>query len=259
MRKPFSHSMYKPMILTIAAKDLKSLFSSPLAWVILAVLNLVIAYIFLRQIDAYLAVQPQLGALVNPPGITEIIVAPLFATTSMILLMVVPILSMRLLAEERRQHTLSFLVSAPVSMTEIILGKFVGLMLFLALVIALIVAMAFSLYTGGRLDLGLLGANIAGLLLLTGSFAALGLYISSLTSHPAIAAIGGLGALVGLWVLNAAVSDPNNMLQYLSLLNHFESFNRGLIDTRDIAYFLLFIGLFLVLAIRRLDRDRLRA
>jgi len=246
------------MIFTIAAKELRSLFGSPLAWVILAVLNAVIAYIFLLQIDAFNAIQPQLGQLASAPGITEIIVAPLFSSLVIVLLMVTPMLAMRLIAEERRQRTLTLLLSAPISMTEIVLGKFLGLFVFLCAVITLTLLMALSLYAGGTLDLGLIAANLLGIILLAASFTAIGLYISSLTSHPVIAAIGSLGALLGLWVLGMAGSDPNSALVQVSLIKHFESFNKGLIDSGDVAYFLLCIGLFLVLAVRRLDQDRLR-
>lgn len=246
------------MIFTIAAKELRSLFGSPLAWVILAVLNAVIAYIFLLQIDAFNAIQSQLAQLSNAPGITEIIVAPLFGSIVIVLLMVTPLLAMRLIAEERRHRTLTLLLSAPISMTEIVLGKFLGLFLFLCAVIALTLLMALSLYAGGTLDLGLIAANLAGTILLAASFTAIGLYISSLTSHPVIAAIGSLGALLGLWVVGMAGSEPDNLLVQLSLIKHFESFNKGLIDSGDVVYFLLCIGLFLVLAVRRLDQDRLR-
>lgn len=246
------------MIFTIAAKELRSLFGSPLAWVILAVLNAVIAYIFLLQIDAFNAIQPQLAQLPNAPGITEIIVAPLFGSVVIVLLMVTPLLAMRLIAEERRQRTLTLLLSAPISMTEIVLGKFLGLFLFLCSVIALTLLMSLSLYAGGKLDLGLIAANLAGIILLAASFTAIGLYISSLTSHPVIAAIGSLGALLGLWVIGMAGSEPGNVLVQISLIKHFESFNKGLIDSGDVAYFLLCIGLFLVLTVRRLDQDRLR-
>lgn len=247
------------MILVIAAKDLKTLFSSPLAWIILAILNLITAYLFLTQIDGFLAIQAQLSQLANPPGITEIIVTPLFGSTAIILMLVIPILSMRLLSEEKRHRTLTLLISAPVSMTEIVLGKFLGLMAFIAIVIALLALMGLSLYTGGTIDLGLLLSNILGITLLTASFAALGLYISSLTAHPMIAAIGGLGALLGLWIINLAATEPNSVLHVLSLLKHFESFNRGLINTADIAFYALFTATFLVLAIRRLDQERLRS
>ena len=246
------------MIFTLTAKELKSLFGSPLAWIILAILTFIIAYIFISQIDAFITVQPQLAQIANAPGITEIIVAPLFSSVAIVLMMATPLLSMRLISEERRNRTLTLLLSAPLSMTEIILGKFLGLLIFLTALVALAALMALSLYAGGKLDLGLLAGNVLGLLLLAACFGALGLYISCLTAQPVIAAMGSLGALLGLWIINLAATEPDSALHYFSLLKHFESFNRGLINTSDIAFYLLFISLFLALAIHRLDQDRLR-
>lgn len=245
------------MIVTIIRKELHMLFISPLAWILLALIQLVLTWVFLVRLDAFLEIQSQLMQIANPPGITEIIISPVFAMAAIILLMVTPLLSMRLLAEERRNHTLTLLISAPVSMTDIVLGKFLGLMVFFLAVITLIVALSISLRLGGALDFGLLLSNTLGLFLVTACFSALGLYISSLTAQPVIAAIGTLGVLLGLWMINLAASETDGWLQYFSLLKHFEQFNQGLIDTLSIAYFILFIVTFLVLTIRRLDGERL--
>jgi len=245
------------MMLTLAAKELKSLFGSPLAWSVLAVLQALLAYVFLGQLDAYLSLQPRLTALANPPGVTEMVAVPLFGIAALVLLMATPLLSMRLIAGERRDRTLTFLFSAPLSLTEIVLGKFLGLLAFLAAVAALPALMALSLYAGGALDFGLVLANLLGLLLLAAAFAALGLFFSSLTASPTLAGISSLGAFLGLWVVNMAVTDPNSTLHTLSLLKHLESFNRGLVDSADIAYFLVFAALFLAFTVRRLDNQRL--
>ena len=245
------------MIVTIIRKELSMLFISPLAWILLALIQLVLTWVFLVRLDAFLEIQSQLLQIANPPGITEIIISPVFAMAAIILLMVTPLLSMRLLAEERRNHTLTLLISAPVSMTDIVIGKFLGLMVFFLAVITLIVALSISLRLGGALDFGLLLSNTLGLFLVTACFSALGLYISSLTAQPVIAAIGTLGVLLGLWMINLAASETDGWLQYFSLLKHFEQFNQGLIDTLSIAYFILFIVTFLVLTIRRLDGERL--
>jgi len=245
------------MIVTIIRKELRMLFISPLAWILLALIQLILTWVFLVRLDAFLEIQSQLMQIANPPGITEIIISPVFAMAAIILLMVTPLLSMRLLAEERRNHTLTLLISAPVSMTDIVIGKFLGLMVFFLVVITLIVALSISLRLGGALDFGLLLSNTLGLLLLTACFSALGLYISSLTAQPVIAAIGTLGVLLGLWMINLAASETEGWIQHFSLLQHFEQFNQGLIDTLSIAYFILFIVTFLVLTIRRLDGERL--
>lgn len=245
------------MIGTIAAKELRSLFNSPLAWVVLAVLQVIFGYLFMVGVGRYGDLQSQLAQYPNPPGITEIVVAPVFGVAAIVLLLVVPLLSMRLIAEERRNQTLTFLVSAPISVVQIVLGKFAGLMLFLLIATGLIVAMALTLYAGGRIDLGLVAANALGLVLLSAAFAAVGLYLSSLTAQPVTAAISAFAALLVLWIINMGASDPASPLHLLSLLRHYETFARGLLNTGDLAWFAMFIAVFLWLTVRRLDRDRL--
>ncbi|BCB28522.1 hypothetical protein SKTS_34080 [Sulfurimicrobium lacus] len=244
------------MIATIAAKELRILFSSPLAWTVLGALQLVLAWLFLNQVDAFLSVQGQLLQLANPPGVTEMVVAPLFGATAMILLVITPVLAMRLIAEERRNHTLPLLLSAPLSLGTIVMGKFLALWAFLCLLVALAAAMALALFSGGPLDAGLLSVGLIGLVLLAACLAALGLYFSSLTAHPAMAAISGIAVALGLWLLDIATQEIAP-LRALSLLQHFGQANRGLLDTADVAYFLLFAATFLVLTVLRLDRDRL--
>jgi len=247
------------MIFTIAAKELRSMFASPLAWVVLAVLQLIFAWIFFARLDYFMTIQAQLARVPNPPGLTDIVVAPVFGVASFVLLMSVPLLTMRLIAEERRNKTMTLLMSAPLSMTQIVLGKFLATAVFLAIVAGLITLMALSLLMGGRLDYGLLVANLLGLLLLTGSFAAIGLFVSCLTTHPVVAAIGALAAFLVLWLINIAASDPASPVHLLSLLKHFEGFMNGSIAVTDLIYFAVLTAVFLILSIRRLDADRLRA
>jgi ABC-2 type transport system permease protein len=247
------------MIRTIIAKELRTLFASPLAWVVLAFLQIILAWIFLTRVDYFITVQPQLARVPNAPGLTEIAIVPMFGIASIILMMSVPLLTMRLIAEERRNRTMTFLMSAPVSMTQIVLGKFLATFIFLAIVCALIAAMALSLLAGGKLDYGLLFTNLVGLLLLTGSFAAIGLFVSCLTTHPVVAAIGTLAVLLVLWLINIAASDPGSAVHLFSLLKHFEGFMNGAIAVTDLIYFALLTAVFLILSIRRLDADRLRA
>jgi ABC-2 type transport system permease protein len=247
------------MIRIIAAKELRSMFASPLAWVLLAFLQLVLAWIFLSRIDYFLMVQGQLARVPNAPGLTEIAIVPVFGVASIVLLMSVPLLTMRLIAEERRNQTMPLLMSAPISMTEIVLGKFLAMIVFLAIVNLLILMMGLTLLAGGTLDFGLFAANILGLMLLAASFASIGLFVSCLTNHPVVAAVLSLAALLGLWIVNIAASDPGSVLHRLSLLKHFEGFMNGTVAVADLIYFTLLIATFLILSIRRLDADRLRA
>lgn len=251
------------MIGHIAARELRSLFLSPLAWSILAVVQFIMGFLFLAQLDEYLALQPRLAMLENPIGATEVVVTPLFASATIILLLVVPLVTMRLVSEERRANTLPLLFSAPISMTEIVLGKYLGVLAFLGIQLLLLALMPLSLLAGGTLDFGLFAAALLGLALMLAAFAAAGLYMSTLTAQPTVAAVGSFGLLLLLWIIDwagRAVTDETEtgLFAYLSLQRHYQAMLRGIFDTSDLVYYLLFILLFLVLGIRRLDADRLQ-
>lgn len=249
------------MTLIIAWRELKTLFLSPLAWVILGILQFIFAYLFFSQVDAFMAFQGKLAGIDNAPGVTDVIIVPLYANAGIILLLVTPLLTMRLISEERRNKTLVLLLSAPIAHYQIIFGKYVSILALLLSVIGLLTLMCLSLLIGSELDTGKFFCNIIALILLVSAFAALGLYMSCITSQPAIAAISSFGLLLFLWLLNASaslISQSDNLLNYLSLLKHFQHLQNGVLDTTDINYFLLFIATFIMLSIYRLERDRLQ-
>lgn len=247
--------------LVIAGRELRTLFLSPLAWSILGVIQIILAYMFLAQLDYYLMLQARIAGMEDAPGITDLLVAPLFANAGVILLLVVPLLTMRLISEERRNRTLSLLFSAPVSMTEIVLGKYLGVFGFLLLMVGMILLMPLSLLIGGGLDQGKLVSCVLGLSLLLAGFAALGLYMSALAGQPTVAAVSTFGALLLLWILDWTgnmAGQVGGVLEYLSLLRHYESLTKGLVSSTDLVYFVLFTLTFLVLSVHRLDNDRLQ-
>lgn len=249
-------------IFIIARKELRSLFLQPLAWAVLAVIQAIIAYLFLGRVNDFLRIQPMLGRIPNAPGVTDFVASPLFGTVSILLLMVVPLLSMRLLAEERRAGTLTLLMSAPLSMTEIVIGKFLGLFVFLLIMLGMIALMPLSLTLGTDLDLGKLAAGLLGLALMLGAFAAAGTFMSSMTRQPVVAAIAGFGLLLLLWIIDLASglghAGAAGVLSYLSLVHHFQALAKGEVVSTDVVYYLLAIATFLILSIRRLDADRLQ-
>ena len=251
------------MIKLIALRELKSLFLSPLAWAMLAVTQFILCYQFLSQLEAYMQFQAQLSVLEESPGITDLVIAPLLGGAAIILLLIVPLLTMRLISEEQKNQTLPLLFSAPISMTQIILGKYFGILGFLTILILMIALMPLSLLLGAAIDLGQVLSALLGLFMMVASFAAAGLYMSTLTRQPAIAAVSSFGLLLFLWIINWAGSSNaaqvygDNVLSWFSLLNHFEPLLKGVFSSTDIIYFLLFIFLFLVLGIRRLERLRL--
>ena len=235
---------------------------------ILCVAQIIIAFVFLRGLDSFLQAQSQLATMPGAPGATELVAAPVFAIAAALLLFAVPLLAMRLIAEERRNQTMVMLISAPLSMTDIVLGKFLGLLAFLLLIVALTALMPLSLAGTTRLDYGQLAGLVAGLALIAASFAAISLFVSSLTAHPVAAAIGGFAALLAMMLAGDAAAEglrargwpvAASLAQMLSPIKNFEPFGKGLLDTYALACSVLLIAVFLVLAIRQLDAARLRS
>jgi ABC-2 type transport system permease protein len=244
------------MIRLLAMRELRSLFAMPSTWFILAALQFIFAWFFLARLEAFLEVQPQLAQLANPPGVTTTVAAPIFNTVALLLMMLVPMFTMRLIAEERRNQTLTLLLSSPLSGLHIVLGKFLGLLIFLAVLMTGVPLMLYTLALGTALDHGLLLSNMLGLLLLTASYIALGLYISALTAQPIIAAIGAFAVLIGLWLADIGAVAENSPWHSISPLNHFQNFNNGLLDSSDAAFFILFTVVFLLLTMKRLHNNR---
>ena len=251
------------MVFTLAQRELRTLFLSPLAWAILAVVQFILAYLFLSQLNEFLTLQPQLKVIEGAPGVTDLVVVPVYGSAAFILMMVVPLLTMRVISEERRSRSLPLLLSAPLSMSEIIIGKYLGIVAFLIIMSLMITVMPLSLLFAGTIDIGLLSAIFLGLILLIAAFAAIGIYMSSLTQQPTVAAISTFGVLLLLWIIDWAggkAGDPGatGVLTYLSMLRHFEDMSRGIFSSADLVYFLLFIATFLILSIRKLDAERMK-
>ena len=245
------------MIRLLALRELRSLFAMPSTWFILAALQFIFAWFFLARLEAFLEIQPQLAQLANPPGVTITVAAPMFNTVALLLIMLVPMFTMRLIAEERRNQTLTLLLSSPLSGLHIVLGKFLGLLVFLVVLMAGVPLMLYTLALGTALDHGLLLSNMLGLFLLTASYIALGLYISALTAQPVMAAIGALAVLLGLWLADIGATAEDSPWHAISPFHHFQNFNNGLLDSSDAAYFVLFTAVFLLLTMKRLHNNRI--
>ena len=214
------------MIIGIAAQEFKSHFKTPMAWVLLAVLQIILGYIFLTQVETFDLMQVKLASIEGAPGLTDIIVTPLFSNAAIILLLVTPLLTMRVICEERRNKTLTLLLAAPISNMQIIIGKYLGTLTLLWLIVMLIALMPLSLLMGGELDIGKYLANVLALILLVAAFTATGIFLSTIASHPTIAAMGTFGILLILWLFNISktINDqPNELVEYLSLLNHYQN------------------------------------
>ena len=248
-------------MLVIAGRELRSLFLSPLAWTLMAVVIGILAWVFLVLVEDFLRMQSQLMTLGGIRGVSDLIAVPLLSLAAWILLMVTPLLTMKLISDERRMRTLPLLLAAPVSSAQIVLGKYLAVLSFLLLIVGLIALMPLSLILGTDLDLGKLASGVLGLSLLVAGFAAVGLYFSSLTAQPVVAAATTLGLLILLWIIDstpATAGALSAVFGYFSLLRHFEALLSGLFNSADVIFYLLFITFFLGLTIRHLDNQRLQ-
>jgi ABC-2 type transport system permease protein len=246
----------------LARNELRRLFVQPLAWALLAAVLAVLAYFFLLSLDAFLVLMPKLAGVASAPGVTDLVALPLLRAIASLLLLVVPLLGMRAIAGDRQSGTLPLLLASGVGDAHIILGKYLGLLAFLALLIALALAMPLSLDIGTALDLGRLGAAALGLFLFAAALVAVALCASSYALQPAVAAILALTLNLLLWMLDAGArfeGVTSGFINYLALPTHLEPFLHGLVSTTDIVYFVLIVGVALMLATRRLGTLRIRA
>lgn len=242
-------------LIWIARHEWRRLFASPLAWACLGLVQLLSGIVFWLLLADFANTGHQDDTL----GVAEFVGGGLFGFCSIIFLLVVPLLAMRSFAEERQNGSLDLLLSAPLSNTTLVLGKFFGLLSFLWLMLLLVVLMPASLQLGTQLDWGLLLSGALGLGLMLAAFAAAGLFVSVLCQQAIVAAMGGFGLLLLLWLLQVAgASDTlaGQLADYLSLLSHFDQLRRGVFDTADVAYYLLFCASFLGLSVQRLNWEQ---
>ncbi len=245
-----------PKVFTIARHEARRIFVSPLAWAVLAITQVIFGWVFVGMLMQYLR---NFETADQYTGVSDYIGGGLYGTATIVMLLIMPLMTMRLFAEERKSNTLTLLLSAPVTLTDIVLGKFLGLLSFVAAMVLLLAAMPAALLPATHLDLGRLAAGLFGLFLLTSAFGAAGMFISSLTREPTIAAIGSFGLLLLVWLLRLPAqydSAMKSVFEYLSLISHYQDLISGLFTTADVVYYLLFTALFLWLTVLRLDMER---
>jgi ABC-2 type transport system permease protein len=242
------------MILAIARREWQAVFLSPLAWGLLAANQLVLAWVFLQVLERFAGLE----AARRNAGITLELSLNVFGLAAVLSLLAVPLLGMRMLAGERRDGSFNLLGAAPVSLAEILLGKFLALAGVTAVLSLLPLAMGLLLVLAADLDLGLLGAATLGLWLTGLLFAAVALYGSSLSDQPGLAAVTAYGVLVLLSVVNRSdLGDVGSLFDWLSWNEHLFWLLIGVVRASDLLYFLLLTGFFLALAHRALANRRL--
>jgi ABC-2 type transport system permease protein len=242
------------MILTLAGREWRAAFLSPLAWGLLAANQFILAWVFLQVLERFSGLE----AAQRSAGLTLELSLNLFSFAAALVLLSVPPLAVRTLSAELREGTFNLLGAAPVSLTEILAGKYLGLAGTVSILALLPVPMALLLAVFVDLDPGLLAAATLGLCLCGWMFAAVGLFASSLSTHPGLTAIAAYGLLILLSVVGQTGRDTaGSLFAWLSWNEHLFWFLIGVVRTSDLLYFLLFILFFLGLAHRRLANRRL--
>lgn len=245
------------MLSIVVRKELKVLFASYIGWGMLAMFAIVMGLLYTQSLSEYM--QMMLGHIptAEQVGLTKYVGASLFGTASLMMLMFIPLLAMRLLAEEQKNLTMAFMLSAPISLAEIVTGKFLSLLAFLALMLAYLVVIICLLNLWTDIDFGYVFANALGLSLLMASFSAISLFFSSLTRQPVLAAaLSFLVLIILLFLDQFFAQQPNTLLAYISMMQRYKSFALGLLNTADIAFYLLVTGCFVFLTIRKLEHER---
>ncbi|MFC1934125.1 ABC transporter permease [Chloroflexota bacterium] len=230
--------------IAIALKEFKSYLASPMAYIVTGIFLILTGFFF--SVSQFTYFETSINGFLQ--------------AGSLLLLLLSSVLSMRLLAEERKMGTLELLLTAPVRDSEVIAGKFLGSLGILTVMLALTLLYPILLISLGDPDIGPIATGYLGLFLLGCTSLAVGLFASSMTSNQIVAAVVAGGILFALWFAGMAADllpeAFGDVINYLSLSYHFPDFVRGVIDTRGIIYYLSITVLFLFLAIRSLENSR---
>jgi ABC-2 type transport system permease protein len=247
----------------IFKKEMRLYFTSPIAWVILTIFTLITGYFFYSIFAYYTLASMQ--SMMNPMmaremNVTDNVLRPLFSNISVILLLLMPLLTMRLFAEERRSGTIELLLTYPVRDGAVLLGKYLAALAMYGVMLAVTLVYPGLVLYFARVEWGVLATGYLGLLLMGATFLAVGLFASSLTENQIVASIITFGVLLIFWVIGWSSDYAGGMwgriLSHISLLEHFDSFAKGVLDTKDILYYLNFTIVALFLTLRSLEARR---
>jgi ABC-2 type transport system permease protein len=251
--------------LPVFKKEMRLYFGSPVAYVVFTFFLFISGYffstIFLFYSDASMRslMQPQFGQNLN---VIENVMRPLLTNMSVVLLFFIPMLTMRLFAEEKKAGTLELLLTYPVRDAEVLAGKYLAALALYVLLLALTLLYPGLIRYFTRVEWGPIFAGYLGLVLTGAIFLGVGVLVSSLTENQIVAGFGTFGILLAFWIVgwgaDFAGGNLRTVLQYLALGEHLDGFTRGLIDTKDLVYYATGIALTLFLALRSLESKRWR-
>jgi ABC-2 type transport system permease protein len=252
-------------VFIICRKELHSYFTSPIAYLLLTMFALIFGFFFWNSLGYFvlMGMESQMRGQMMPMNLNEMVVRPLLSNVGVIGLFFIPMITMRLFAEEKRSGTIELLATSPVRDVEIILGKWlaaVGLYACMLLVAAMNLAFLFKY---GKPDWKPLLIGYLGLLLQAGALLAIGTFISTLTKNQIIAGAATFGVCLLLWVLEWVSGYETaawaQVLAYMSIITHFESFAKGVLDLKDAIFYVTVIFLGLFFTARSMDSLRWRS
>ena len=251
-------------LLAIADKELRSYFASPIAYILIGLFSLLFGWFFYVFLMAFVQQSEQMMQFGGGGGanVNQMMIRGLFQNTAVIILFVMPMITMRTYSEEKRSGTIELLLTSPVTDLEIILGKFLGaLALYGAMLIVTMIYIAI-LFRICNPESRPIVAGYLGLLLMGVCFLSVGLFISSLSKNQIVAGFLTFATFLMFWIINwmGESSGPTtrDVLNYLSITEHFDDFSRGIIDTKHLVYYLSFITFGLFLTARSVDSERWR-
>jgi ABC-2 type transport system permease protein len=249
----------------ICRKELGSYFVSPIAYILLAMFAIIFGFFFWNVVGyfVFMGVESQMRGQMYPMNLNEEVIRPLISNASVISLFLIPMITMRLFAEEKRTGTIELLATSPIRDGEVILGKWLASLILYAGMLFLSALNLTWLFKYGNPDWKPLAVAYLGLLLQAGALLAIGTFVSTLTRNQIIAGAATFGVCLLLWVLEWVSGYESatwaRVLAYLSVLTHFESFAKGLLSTKDVVYYVTAIYLGLFLTARSLESLRWRS
>ncbi len=254
-------------LLAIWGRELRAYFVSPIFYAISTVFIFIISFMFYESLKYYTQVfmqAAQYPAMMERLNINEMIMRPLFNTMSFVaVLILMPMLTMRVFSEEKKTGTIELILTSPVKDWHVILGKFFAAFTLFAIMVGLTLIYPLVLQLYGDPDWGPIWTGYVGLLLMGGSIITIGLFVSSMTENQIIAGVVCFGVALFLWSLDFAAGTISGqlgeVLGYLSVLRHFNTFEKGILDSTDCLFFLSFIYFGLFITVRSLESTRWRA
>lgn len=254
-------------VFTIVGKELRSYFVSPVAYVVLTGFLLLGGWFFFNLLSRFnllltLYTQFQGGEAANRLNLNDYVIAPLMHNLSIVLVILVPMITMRSFAEEKKSGTYELLLTSPLRTGELVLGKFLASFFFICIMIGLTGVYPAILLVFGNPEIGVMAAGYLGLLLIATVFVSMGLLTSSFTENQIIAAVSGLVATLLLYIIGWPADSAGDvlgpLLRYMSVTEHFADMVKGLIDTQGLVYFGSLIVLALFLTQRSVESLRWR-